>query len=216
MAREGDTSYRYAYWEDLDRLVLSVFDREPVDLQPRYIAHMGCGDGELLQHMHELVSRRSLRGHHLASLPLTLIGIDESPHSLTAARLTLEGLDHLLLTGDAADPEKLVCAMRGAGVDDPHAVLHLRLFQDRERAESLTGCTPLSSTDGAMSVLTGHFERWERAVGAHGIILVEAHTVEQPKEGHLKPAAGARDLHRASSLATVPPTSSFWRPRAPG
>ena len=54
------------FFSALDDMILSVFDRQPYEEQPRYVADMGCGDGTLLKRIYELIRSRSSRGPQLS------------------------------------------------------------------------------------------------------------------------------------------------------
>ena len=59
---------------DLERLILSFFDAEPVSAQPKYVIDVG-GDCRVLGEL-DVVRRISLRGRMIEAAPLQLIGID--------------------------------------------------------------------------------------------------------------------------------------------
>ena len=57
------------YFADIEEIILSIFDNDDFERQPRYIADMGCGDGSLLKRIHEVVIR-TRRGAVLERHPL--------------------------------------------------------------------------------------------------------------------------------------------------
>ncbi|MGY6235982.1 type I polyketide synthase [Burkholderia ambifaria] len=179
------------YFNDMADLVVELFDREPLDAQPRYIVDMGCGDGALLRHLYKAIATRSARGRCLDGRPLLLIGADYNQRSLDAAGRTLEGLPHLLVHADIGKPQALLDALREHGIDDPDAILHVRSFLDHDRpldltAEPADAAQPaaddhvyvdargnwLSSARVARD-LREHLSRWAGIIGRHGLIVLE-------------------------------------------
>ncbi len=206
------------YFADSDPLFAEIFNREPVEEQPRFIADMGCGQGTWLTHLHELVSNQTLRGQHLEEHPLTMIGIDPDPIALQEARSHLDslGLPALLLSGDVTDPDALatMLAEHGVAIEDG---LHIRSFIDHERsyrggdsAVRVPGWSsgvymdapgaPVSSEDVERD-LVAHLRRWARHVPRHGLVVLEVHCTDpEIVSRHLGSMHGlAFDAHQAYS-----------------
>jgi hypothetical protein len=55
------------YFTDLEESILSIFNRLPLEDQPKYIADMGCGDGTLLKRVWETIRFKSARGKAIGS-----------------------------------------------------------------------------------------------------------------------------------------------------
>ncbi|WP_431825911.1 GNAT family N-acetyltransferase [Burkholderia sp. F1] len=179
------------YFSDLADLVVELFDREPIDAQPRHIVDMGCGDGALLRHLYTAIATRSARGRCLDRHPLLLIGADYNQRSLDAAGRTLDGLPHLLVHADIGQPRALLDVLREHGVDDPDAILHVRSFLDHDRPLDLTaGAADAAQPPGDDHVyvdargnwlpsarvardLREHLARWAGIMGRHGLIVLE-------------------------------------------
>ncbi|KVP12485.1 hypothetical protein WJ84_21725 [Burkholderia ubonensis] len=179
------------YFSDLADLVVELFDREPIDAQPRHIVDMGCGDGALLRHLYTAIATRSARGRCLDRHPLLMIGADYNQRSLDAAGRTLDGLPHLLVHADIGKPRALLDVLREHGIDDPDAILHVRSFLDHDRpldltAEAADAAQPpgddhvyvdargnwLPSARVARD-LREHLARWAGIMGRHGLIVLE-------------------------------------------
>jgi acyl transferase domain-containing protein len=194
------------YFADLEANVLSLFDRQPFEAQPRYVADMGCGDGTLLKRIYEIVRERSARGKVLDQYPLRLIGVDYNQKALRETEKTLAGIPHLVLQGDIGDPERLIADLRRMGVHDTEQILHVRSFLDHDRPfiapsdPARAAARSLFSTDGVnvdregnlipapmmLQSLVEHLGRWSLVVNAHGLLLLEVHSL--PAEavfGHL-------------------------------
>jgi acyl transferase domain-containing protein/acyl carrier protein/ribosomal protein S18 acetylase RimI-like enzyme len=177
------------YFQDLADLVVAIFDREPLEEQPRYIIDMGCGDGALLKTLYAAIAERSLRGRHLEEHPLLLIGADFNEKSLQAAARTLEGFPHLLLKGDIAKPQALLDDLKAHGVTDADAMLHVRSFLDHDRPlhvkpdaadaqprDDLIYVNAAGDRIGSVAItrdLREHLARWSGILGRHGLILLE-------------------------------------------
>ncbi|MFC4104096.1 SDR family NAD(P)-dependent oxidoreductase [Paenibacillus xanthanilyticus] len=198
------------YFADLEAAVLAIFDREPLDEQPDYIADMGCGDGTLLYRLHEMICAKSVRGRHLDRYPLRLIGIDYNEKALEATRETLRGLNPLTLTGDIGNPAKLMKDLAALGVDQPERILHVRSFLDHDRIY-----LPPAEGDGAAAhgvdegifvaadgreipageafrSLTEHLRKWADVVSEHGLLVLEVH--------NLKPTALRGQISKSESF----------------
>lgn len=198
------------YFVDSDEIVVELFDREPLERQPRFVADMGCGDGSWLIHLHRLIGERTRRGRSPQTDPPLMVGIDLDRGALKQARRNLEaaGVPALLIEGDVTDPERLKAdlAERGLAIEDG---LHVRAFIDHERsyvgdAERIeapgfshgvyidAAGEPLSATDVERDLIA-HMARWRRHVGKHGMIVLEAHCVA--------PTVAARQLGALHSVA---------------
>lgn len=182
------------YFVDSDEIVVELFDREPLESQPRFVADMGCGDGSWLIHLHELIRERTRRGRSLNDHPLQMVGIDVDRGALAQAGRNLEaaGVPALLIQGDVTDPERLRTdlAAHGLAIEDG---LHVRAFIDHERgfrgdgddspAPGWSHGVYLAGDGGPLSAeaverdLIAHMRRWRRHVGRHGMIVLEAHCV---------------------------------------
>ena len=81
------------YFDQMEEAILAVFNREPYEDQPRYVADMGCGDGTLLRKIYDLIKAKSLRGKVLDRYPVKLIGVDYNAQALEATARTLAGYE---------------------------------------------------------------------------------------------------------------------------
>lgn len=182
------------YFNDADGIFREIFDREPLDAQPRFIADMGCGDGSWLVHLHELISSSTLRGRHAVRHPLLMVGLDLNEAALAQARELLDaaGVPALLALGDVSDPDGVrdTLARHGLAMEDG---LHVRAFIDHNRAYAGTGDAserpglsdaayvgphgrPLDPGDVEQD-LVAHLRRWAPHVRRHGLVMLEAHSV---------------------------------------
>ena len=191
------------YFADADPIVASIFDREPLADQPRFVVLAGCDDGRWLVHMYELIRDRTRRGRQLDERPLRMVGIDRSAAAVARAREALDaaGIDGLVLRGDTGDPTAVRDALHAHGLPIEDG-LHVHAFVDHERRYSgghaPEGGAGMSSgayiaDDGAALTgadveadLSAHLARWVPHVARHGVLVLEAHCVS--------PAVTARHL----------------------
>lgn len=180
------------YFRDSESLFVEIFNREPLDRQPCFIADMGCGEGSWLVHLYRLVRERTLRGANLDTHPLTMIGIDPDAGAREQARRNLEaeGIPALLLGGDVTDPDRLRTDLAAQDVDIEDG-LHIRSFIDHERSyrggeaeTTVTGWASGVYMDAAGAPLSGeeveldlvaYLRRWAPHVRRHGLVVLEAH-----------------------------------------
>lgn len=178
------------FFRDMVDLVVRLFDRTPLDEQPRCIVDMGCGDGTLLHTLYTAISERSLRGRHLDTHPLLMVGADFNARSLEASAATLRDIPHRLLHGDIADPRKLIDDLLALGIaESADDILHVRSFLDHDRPLNLCAdAAPGDMHDDHVYVdadgrvlsraavhddLRAHLRRWGEAIGRHGLVLIE-------------------------------------------
>src|SRR5436190_7481426 len=196
------------YFADSDPLVASIFDREPLASQPRFVLHSDCADGAWLARVHELVRTRTLRGRHLDEHPLLMIGVDRDKPALQRTRRTLSwaGADALVLHGHPDDPDALrdQLAADGLQIEDG---LHLHAFVAHDLGASIVPSTGTGMSSGAYidergealdaadveASLASHLARWAPHVARHGLVVLEAHCVA--------PQVTARHLGALHSLA---------------
>src|ERR1700722_19839009 len=151
--------------DGLANLSCRIFDRLPMEEQPRYLAGLSCGDGFLLRAIFEAIRSRSRRGQVLEEYPLRLIGIDTNERALQAAARHLADLPHLLIQADIEDSQSLFSELSRKGVHDPEHILYLRTFPGR----------------------TDDLGKLKRIVSKHGFIQLDARSpgVETgPEPGH--------------------------------
>jgi len=182
------------YFADADGVFVELFNRSPVESQPRFIADMGCGDGTWLVHLHRLIAAQTLRGQHAEEHPLLLVGVDYNETALNRARLIAEqaSVPAMFAVGDVGNPEqlRLVLSEHGLRITDG---LHIRSFVDHDR--SYAGSDPLIDVPGWSSGayvdargrplagedverdLVAHLTRWAPHIGKHGLVMLEAHCI---------------------------------------
>ncbi len=184
------------YFADIEETILAVFNRLPIEKQPKYVADMGCGDGHLLARVYETIRLKSARGKVLDQHPVRMIGVDYNTASLEVTSQTLANVPHRVLHGDIGNPAQLIADLKQQGID-PEAVLHIRSFLDHDRpfippenkeAAQTYAKLPLDEVyvDSAghsiaphvmVQSLVEHLTRWAGIVNRHGMIILEVHSL---------------------------------------
>lgn len=104
----GSGGAHSTYFKIVDQIIIDLFNR-PIDEQPRGILDMGCGNGAFLQHIFEVIERKTLRGELLEEHPLFLVGVDYNEAALKVTRANLIKADiwAKVLWGDIGKPDLL-------------------------------------------------------------------------------------------------------------
>ena len=207
----GSGGAHKTYFKKLDEIVVEIFNR-PLNLQPKGICDMGCGDGTLLTHLFEVVRNRTARGSSLGTHPLAIIGVD---FNKVARRVTKRNLNKAqisqayVIAGDINRPAQLAGDLEALGYD-VHELLHVRSFLDHNRPYSapagyLPGARTGRSTgafahlgleippDELEENLVRHLRRWAPYVGRFGLLMLELHT--------LPPEVTAANLNNTPTVA---------------
>ncbi|HEX6565748.1 MAG TPA: GNAT family N-acetyltransferase, partial [Chthoniobacterales bacterium] len=164
------TRLRYLAWDqvltqaclnELQDLIGRTFDQYSLEQQPRYLAHVGCGDGSLLRSIYEAIRTRSARGQSVDLHPLRLIGVDASEKSLSAAAGNLRDLPYVLIRLNSDQLAQLGSELSRYGIRDLERVLYIESF-----------LTPAGSS------LSEHLQAWNKTVSGYGLINLEGHCVQ--------------------------------------
>ncbi|MCS6928736.1 MAG: class I SAM-dependent methyltransferase [Saprospiraceae bacterium] len=205
----GSSGAHATYFDRLDEIVVELFNR-PIEEQPRGIADMGCGNGALIKHLFDLISRHTLRGEMLDEYPLFLVGADFNEVALRITRANLSKADiwAKVMWGDIGQPDRFARDLRedyGIAIED---LLHVRTFLDHNRPWSPPSASlpRISTSTGAYAYrgkrlsnndveasLLEHLQRWAPYVGRFGLLVIELHT--------LPPERTAANLGRTPATA---------------
>jgi len=185
------------YFEDSEKIIIDIFNRLPLQEQPRFVADMGCGDGAWLKQIYEVVQSKTERGRHLGEFPLTMIGADYNVKAQVVVRDTLNkaGIPNLILFGDVGDPAQFAAALKEKDINICDG-LHVRAFIDHNRPyqkpvdindnnESALSTGAYADENGnpipnheLEQSLSEHLKKWVPYIQLHGLIILEAHNVE--------------------------------------
>lgn len=159
------------YFGEMEKLVNEVFSRENFEDLPSYFADMGCGDGSLLKRLYEVVDT-------VSDIPVTMLGIDLNQAALDEAAKTLEGVPCHLMSGDIADPDRVLKDFREQVGGDPRRIMHVRSFLDHNR--------PCGHPDDTGAATRRTFECVSNCgIGPCGE-LIPAHDLQQNLVEHLR------------------------------
>lgn len=194
----GSGGAHTVYFKTLDDLIIDIFNR-PLEDQPKGILDMGCGNGALLQHLYDTIEHRTLRGRHLETHPLFLVGADYNQEALkiTRANLIANDIWAKVIWGDIGDPEKLARDLKEDYAIELSDLLNMRTFLDHNRiwqrpvrAENL----PASTSSGAYAdkgrylpnewveqSLVEHLQKWKPYIVKFGLLVIELHTLPPQK-----------------------------------
>lgn len=186
------------YFEDSDKIIIDIFNQEPLCDQPKFVADMGCGDGAWLKRIYEVVRLQTIRGKHLDTHPLVMVGADYNirAQEVSDNLLSAAGIPHIVLFGDVTEPAQFNNSLKQHGIDI-RSGLHIRAFIDHNRryvmpldqnaAHRRTGLSSgaYADEDGnpipnrlLEQNLVEHFKKWAPYIRQHGLIVIEAHNVE--------------------------------------
>ena len=84
----GSGGAHSSYFKVVDEIIINTFN-QPLELQPKGILDMGCGNGAFLIHLYEVIEQRTLRGKHLEDHPLFLVGADYNEAALKVTRANI-------------------------------------------------------------------------------------------------------------------------------
>ena len=207
----GSGGAHSTYFKKVDEIIVEIFNRS-VNLQPRGICDMGCGDGSFLKHLYATVMNKTERGKVLDKHPLIIVGADVNKVARRVTKQTLRkaGIPiYHVISGDINRPAQLASDLEELNLDI-HDLLHVRSFLDHNRPyippANYAAGTRLGKSTGAFAHLgeeiscdeleenlTRHLRRWAPYVGRFGLLVLELHT--------LPPDVTAANLSKTPAVA---------------
>ena len=188
----GSGGAHKTYFKEIDNIIIKIFNK-PIELQPKGIADMGCGDGMFLKHLYNLILNNTQRGKQIKEYPLPLIGADLNQEALNVAKSTLikENIDCSFILSDISNPEKYKLDLLKKFNVDILELLHVRSFLDHNRVYSKSNrnhfhtllessCayafkgSYLTSKDVILNLID-HFTSWKKYIHKHGLLILELH-----------------------------------------
>ena len=187
------------YFKKIDEIIVEIFNR-PIEMQPKGIADMGCGDGTLLIHLYKLIKEKTIRGENLKIYPLYVIGADFNDEALevTGKNLFTENIDHMLVKADIGNPNNFNAELEKKNNIKLNDLLSVRSFLDHNRIFEMpnldnfdlnkikTNSTAAFSCNETNTIfepivfkvgLIEHFLKWKPFINKYGLILLELHTI---------------------------------------
>lgn len=190
----GSGGAHATYFKVVDDIIIEIFN-QPIELQPKGILDMGCGNGAFLQHLFEVIDRFTLRGKMLDEHPLFLVGADYNEAALKVTRGNLINADiwAKVIWGDIGDPEGLANDLSENYDIALKDLLNVRTFLDHNRIwnePSKINSDRKSTSTGAFAFrgsrisnnlvednLLEHLIKWKPYVEKFGLLLIELHTI---------------------------------------
>jgi len=206
----GSGGAHSGYFNKVDEIVIEIFNR-PLEDQPAGIADMGCGNGALLAHLFELIEHYTLRGKHLDTHYLHLIGADLNKAALDSSKKNLleRGIEAEFLYADISDPAQYAKDLKALFNVNLEDLLNVRSFLDHNRIYEKPSAfkrTDKSLSTGSFAYrgrlipndeleynLIQHFKKWAPFIKSFGLILIELHTIP--------PVLAAKNIGKTSVTA---------------
>lgn len=189
----GSGGAHTTYFKVIDRVIIDLFNR-PIDLQPKGILDMGCGNGAFIEHIFNVIEQQTLRGKMLDDHPLFLVGADFNKAALKVTRANLIAADiwAKVIWGDIGRPDLLANDLKEDYNIELQDLLNVRTFLDHNRiwqaprqkydfvSDSSGAYTSqgkrLSNNDVEASLLE-HLSKWKPYVEKFGLLIIELHTI---------------------------------------
>ena len=186
------------YFKHIDSYVRDIFN-QPIDKQPKGIADMGCGDGAFLYHLNELIKKDTLRGSHLDSHPLLLIGADFNQAALneTLKMFSNNKNQPMTVLADISEPDSYAQKIHDTYSLDITDFLNVRSFLDHNRRfDSKNEESELNrykfknittntfswkgnkvNSQEIQDNLVDHFKKWKKYISKYGLLVLELHSI---------------------------------------
>ncbi|MBV9488745.1 MAG: hypothetical protein JO069_03345, partial [Verrucomicrobia bacterium] len=148
------------YSAELEKVACRIFDRIPLEAQPKYVAEVGCGDASQLRRLNDVIRTGTIRGKTLERYPLRFITVVDPDANVVTPVAQTTDLAPLLIRGDPDNPESLISELGQNGVREQE-VIFFKSFVDDEQA------SPLPQGEAA---------RMNDAAGASGASCVQRDT----------------------------------------
>ena len=188
----GSGGAHKTYFKHIDKLIIELFNK-PLEGQPLGVADMGCGNGQFLIHINDVI-KNTLRGKNLNKYPLHFVGADYNNDALKVAKENLENanINCHLIKADISKPADYSEKLKYASNLDLFNFLNIRSFLDHNRIFSTpknlshhtSNSTCTFSSKGKWipnyileNNLIEHFERWKPYISKFGLILLELHSL---------------------------------------
>lgn len=195
----GSGGAHATYFKVIDKVIIDLFNR-PIDLQPKGILDMGCGNGAFIEHIFNIIEQQTLRGKMLDDHPLFLVGADFNKAALKVTRANLIAADiwAKVIWGDIGRPDLLASDLKEDYNIDLRDLLNVRTFLDHNRIweapnkpynfiSASTGAyassgNRLNNNDVEASLLE-HLTKWKPYVDKFGLLIIELHTISPSLTG---------------------------------
>ncbi len=205
----GSGGAHSTYFKVIDEVIIELFNR-PIDEQPKGILDMGCGNGAFIEHIFDVIEKRTSRGKVLEEHPLLLVGADFNKAALKVTRANLIKADiwAKVIWGDIGRPDLLANDLKEDYNIELSDLLNVRTFLDHNRiwAAPKNSYNTISESSGAYAhqgvrinnnfiedSLQEHLTKWKPYVEKFGLLIIELHTIN--------PKLTAKNLGKTAATA---------------
>lgn len=189
----GSGGSHRTYFRKIDTILVDIFNK-PINLQPKGIIDVGCGNGALLEHIFNLIWNDTRRREDLHKNKLILIGADYNKEALLSTQRNLKKADVWaeVVWGDIGNPKEIDKKLQKMYNVKLSNLLNIRSFLDHNRPFNQpkeenkfslisTGAFAsrgklLHNIDVEQS-LVEHLKKWKPYIEKYGLLLIELHTL---------------------------------------
>ncbi|MAQ47898.1 MAG: polyketide synthase [Flavobacteriales bacterium] len=193
----GSGGAHNTYFKKIDKIIIDVFNR-PIQEQPQGFIDVGCGNGKFIEHVFNVICKKTQRGKQLNQYPLTIIGCDYNHKAIEITQKNLHKVNIKVKTiiGDISEPNLLAKKIQKKYQVNLEDLLNMRSFLDHNRIyytpkNEITQKIKSSGafckkgqriTNNALQQnFKEHLEKWAPYLKKYGLLIVELHTMN-PKE----------------------------------
>jgi hypothetical protein len=138
------------YLEDFDSILSQLFNRTPLNQQPKFIIEIGCGDGYLLKHAYQFIKDKTLRGKSLSEYPLECVPLILEEGAIESIRRKLADIPHRTSKISDLKSETIQSALLNLRILDLTSSLFLNAFPQVD--ESFQPYSILNNTFGIINL----------------------------------------------------------------
>ncbi|MBK9255886.1 MAG: class I SAM-dependent methyltransferase [Saprospiraceae bacterium] len=191
----GSGGAHTAYFEEVDKILIEIFNQD-IELQPKGLLDMGCGNGAFLIHAFDVIERQTKRGKMLEDYPLVLVGADYNEEALKVSRANIIQADvwAKFVQADISRPDLLAQMLHNDYNVNLRDLLNFRSFIDHNRVWQF----PVERKDFSINISSGayayrgqkinnrdaesslyeHLQLWQPYISKHGLLVIELHTID--------------------------------------
>ena len=188
------------YFQAVAKGLSKIFNNPNLEQQPSLIVDTGCGGGGLIKSTYDYIRENTLRGKHLDTHPLMMVGVDFNQAALTEAQkhLGADGVPFKLIHGDINKPDEIAKKLEEQGLQ-PLDALHMNSFLVHNRPfrmpfDLVKGSERKITTSGSYvhngeyvpnelleQNLVEFFKQWRPWTKKHGWLIIEMHNLPPKK-----------------------------------
>ncbi len=178
-------------------IIQKIFNKLPVNEQPKYIVDTGSGNGIMLIDIYNYIKNSTVRGRSIDEYPIMMVGVEftQVAKEITEKNLQDANIPHLTVFGDITYPDQIIDELNKHDIksDDilhiSKSVIHNRTYIEPEMDKDYYNIIPtvknvfvskkgeLITANNLEANLFDHFVRWKKWTQKHGILVIEAHSI---------------------------------------